>query len=146
MQPKHGLHRRRPRRQSTKVESCPQVTNKDTLTLSAAIIAENAAKIQTWYKRALTSNLKDDDDPAIDEAYADFNPLKKKYVDMADDYAYGILIEVFNAPTVNMLLESKRRETLKCMQAMLLLHVCFDPNDISPLVSRRCGTSVLSSS
>ena len=106
-------------------------TNKE-VPLSTGTIAENAAKIRLWCKHVLNSNLKDDDDPAIDEAYADFDLLKKKYMDMADDYC--ILMEVFKVPTISMLLESKRREQLKVMEAMLLLHVHFDPNDIAACV------------
>lgn len=53
---------------------------------------------------------------------------------MADDYAFGILIEVFKAPTVNMLLEAKRREPLKGMQVIKLLRIRFDPDDIAACV------------
>ena len=93
-------------------------TNKKTDSLDPAVIARNADKVQLWYNRALTSNLKTDDvDNPTEQSYDQFPPLKKKYVGMADDYVFGILIEVFKAQTVSMLLESKRREALKGMQS-----------------------------
>ena len=64
-------------------------TNKETGPLEPEVIQRNAELIELWYKRALTNNLRTNDvDTVFEEPYDQFSPLKKKYVDMADDYAF----------------------------------------------------------
>ena len=77
-------------------------TNNNANPLDPAVIAANADKAQLWYKCAFTNNLKTDNvDSPTDEDYDQFTLLKKKYIDMADDYAFGILIEPEGRKGVN---------------------------------------------